>query len=218
MPTYDNARFAISGLPRAQQANALEGEIMVDHDTGMYFLKGKDGQSLSIDSVLRQRVAVNTLTSNIRLFGNRQMNIYELQLGHLTLPTWVTTGLSFLTDRSSGTDVLLEQVLPTGLNELMFHIDADALDANLQNELSLRDSLVATITLQIEYTNASNAKVTVPYTITGAVRNVNSTLTFIDEIIPAQFRATSIVTIKTMSLTMAAPTKILLHGVLIASK
>jgi len=81
-------RFAISGLSKKHNAQALPEEIMVEKTTGEFLIKSPEGMVISYDAIARRRSTITDATE-CALTQNMLGNMYELALDNYMLPAIV---------------------------------------------------------------------------------------------------------------------------------
>ncbi len=108
-------RFAISGLSKKYNAQALPEEIMVEKTTGEFLIKTPDGMVISYDAMARRRSTITDATESA-LTQNMIGNMYELSLDNYMLPAIVPYDINLLDNQIN---------LKQNLKKLLLYIDID---------------------------------------------------------------------------------------------
>lgn len=119
-------RFAISGLSKKYNEQALPEEIMVEKSTGEFLIKTTDGITISYDAISRRR---STITDATECATTQNMigNMYELSLEEYNLPAIVPYDENILANSIS---------LKQNLTKVLFYIDIDEIIKNNIAEVS----------------------------------------------------------------------------------
>lgn len=119
-------RFAISGLSKKYNEQALPEEIMVEKSTGEFLIKTTDGVTISYDAISRRR---STITDATECATTQNMigNMYELSLEEYNLPAIVPYNENILANSIS---------LKQNLTKVLFYIDIDEIIKNNIAEVS----------------------------------------------------------------------------------
>ena len=108
-------RFAISGLSKKYNEQALPEEIMVEKTTGEFLIKTPDGVTISYDAMARRRSTIIDATESATT-QNMIGNMYELILDNYNLPAIVPYDINLLPNAIS---------LKQNLLKILFFIDID---------------------------------------------------------------------------------------------
>lgn len=119
-------RFAISGLSKKYNEQALPEEIMVEKNTGEFLIKTPDGITISYDAIARRRSTITDATE-CALTQNMIGNMYELALEEYNLPAIIPYEENILANSIS---------LKQNLKKVLFYIDIDEIIKNALAEVS----------------------------------------------------------------------------------
>jgi hypothetical protein len=108
-------RFAISGLSKKHNAQALPEEIMVEKNTGEFLIKSPEGMTISYDAIARRRSTITDATE-CALTQNMIGNMYELSIDEYMLPAIIPYGENII-----GNSINLKQ----NLRKLLVYVDID---------------------------------------------------------------------------------------------
>lgn len=108
-------RFAISGLSKKYNAQALPEEIMVEKNTGEFLIKSPDGMVISYDAIARRRSTITDATE-CAVTQNMIGNMYELLLDKYMLPAIIPYDEEVLDNAVN---------LKQNMSKLLFYIDID---------------------------------------------------------------------------------------------
>lgn len=119
-------RFAITGLSKKYNEQALNEEIMIEKSTGEFLIKNLYGVTISYDALARRRSTITDATE-AAVTQNMIGDMYELALEEYDLPAIIPYEKNILDNTIS---------LSTNLKKMLFFMDIDEIVKKTLAEVS----------------------------------------------------------------------------------
>lgn len=166
-------RFGITALSKHNKELALNGEMMVDKETGEVLVKSQqDGFVISMDALNRSKSMLEDVDHMNQLM-HMKGKVYSIDLDHLHLPLTVDYDTNLLANK-----VLLKE---GNLERMLFHIDVDEI---IPNPVAGRSSTEPYVNLDIHCSRkgVSLEEYSIDFNICKPLSEINSRIILSEEL------------------------------------